>query len=156
VSDADIAKYKQQNLMMFEKNNRYHLLDFTILVNDPSNAAQIKLANQQAQALISKLKHNANVDAVGVSYDDLGWRNFAELPDIFIKPLEGLAVNGISNPIQAPNGFHVLKILDIKSPDSAFTKTQLKHMVWEQKANIQLAKTITKLRKTAYIKILNQ
>lgn len=155
VTAADIAKFKAKNLPALEKNNQYHLLDFTLPVTDVANKTEMKQATLQAQQLIIKLKKGANVDTVGVNYDDLGWRNFAELPDLFVKPVSGLAINGVSEPIPAPNGIHVLKVLDIKSQGVEPTADQIKRLVWEQKADQELHKTIEKMRQTAYIKIIH-
>jgi len=45
----------------------------------------------------------------------LGWKSAAELPEVFVDALDKLQPGMVTPPIQTPNGFHILKLLDVRS-----------------------------------------
>ena len=60
----------------------------------------------------------------------------------------------VSNIIQAPNGFHVLKLLEIREDETAkLTQEQVKGMVYKKKIEEKIEPWIKELRSNAYIKI---
>lgn len=101
----------------------YHVQDVLIPLPNNPTPEQINVAKQLADDLASKLKASddlqKSLDALGsstkmVKLTDLGWRGQKDLPDLFAKSVIGLKTGEVSNPIQAPNGLHILKIAAIK------------------------------------------
>jgi len=45
---------------------------------------------------------------------DLGWRNIAELPYLFITPLLSMQMGDTSDVLRNPSGFHIIKLIDKK------------------------------------------
>ena len=43
---------------------------------------------------------------------DLGWRNKAQLPEIFLQQIDNMQVGDVSRIGQSPAGFHIFKVLD--------------------------------------------
>ena len=66
-----------------------------------------------------------------------------------------MKIGEIAGPIQAPNGFHIIKLIGkrnnkIKMP----TKAEIEQIIFRQKFEKALPKWLDKIRKTAYIKIV--
>src|SRR5690606_47395 len=49
---------------------------------------------------------------------DLGWRTRARLPQLFISALPQLEKNGVSQLLRSANGFHILKLNDMRSTEA--------------------------------------
>ena len=46
---------------------------------------------------------------------EMGWLNFSDLPDLFVDKIIKLKKNEVSFPFESKNGFHIVKLDDIKS-----------------------------------------
>ncbi len=51
-----------------------------------------------------------------MSGGDIGWRHTDRLPQAFAEALANVPVGGITGIIRSPNGFHILKVLERRSP----------------------------------------
>jgi peptidyl-prolyl cis-trans isomerase SurA len=88
---------------------------------------------QQARngATFQALIEQANKTKRALAGTDLGWRPFSELPDVFQMPVKTLKPNGVAGPIQAENGFHLIRLLEIKGDTSPHyvAKTHTRHIL---------------------------
>ena len=56
---------------------------------------------------------------------DLGWRKLGEVPSLFVNQVKKMKTKNISQPIKAPNGFHIIKLAATKHAGSkTLTKNQ--------------------------------
>jgi len=60
----------------------------------------------------------------------------------------------ISKPIEAPNGYHILKLVGTHSPSGAPTKEQLQNIAYQMQFQKAVEKWMKEIRKTAYIKVV--
>ena len=65
-----------------------------------------------------------------------------------------MKANQVSDPIQAPNGFHVIKLLEIQNDQIKISKEQDREIVYHQKLEKLLKPWLKELRSMSYIKIL--
>ncbi|MCX7126309.1 MAG: SurA N-terminal domain-containing protein [Gammaproteobacteria bacterium] len=109
----------------------------------------------QAQNIIMQLKKGANINSVAPNNTtDLGWQTANTLPTVFLQQLSTMQTGDVAGPIQAPNGFHVIKLVAVKGQTAALpTKEQLQNMAYEMKMQKEVKIWLKTLRKTAYIKI---
>jgi len=63
----------------------------------------------------------------------------------------------VVGPIQAPNGLHVLKLLETQGAPQkiTLTKDQARELVFRKKLKEHAQKLTKELRESAYIKIMN-
>ena len=97
-----------------------------ILVRVPENASAQQIADRKkrAEQAIEQLKSGGEFAKVAASFSDagdaltggeLGWRNSARLPQLFVEAVDKLA-DGESAPlVRSANGFHVLKLVGRRS-----------------------------------------
>lgn len=133
-----IVDYKKQHA----QNKQYHVLDFHV----PD------AKNKQVNALY--LSWKKGVAPKSTLVNDLSWQTEATIPSVFMSALKTMKPGEVSQPIQAPNGYHLLKLVAVKSaavqvPD----KNVIQSMVYEQKLQTASEGLLKKLRENAYIKI---
>jgi peptidyl-prolyl cis-trans isomerase SurA len=59
-----------------------------------------------------------------------GWRKLKELPEFFANAIDQLDKGGISPPLRSPNGFHLLRVKDIRSStEEISTETRVRHIL---------------------------
>ncbi|MBS7328502.1 MAG: peptidylprolyl isomerase [Oxalobacter sp.] len=105
-----------------------------ILIRIPENASPEQLAErrERAEKVLKLLQSGSDFqqnaasfsDAdEGLSGGDIGWRNTDRLPQAFAEALANVPVGGITGIIRSPNGFHILKVLERRSPEKAVPAT---------------------------------
>ena len=97
-----------------------------ILVRVPENASAQQIADRKkrAEQAIEQLKSGGEFAKVAASFSDagdaltggeLGWRNSARLPQLFVEAVDKLADGEIAPLVRSANGFHVLKLVGRRS-----------------------------------------
>ncbi len=119
----------------------YHIED--LLIPLPENPSQKILINtkQTALSLLQQAKSGSSFQqlveqskntALPLSGGDLGWRPLNELPDLFQSSVQSLKPGEIAAPIQAQNGFHLIRLIesrgDAMSPRYV-TATHARHIL---------------------------
>lgn len=156
VNKAEIIAFRKAHHAPAEKTE-YHLA--TLLVSVPDNATpqQIQAAKNKAEELLKEARQKNDFESLMTAYPgsaDLGWRKLNDLPQLFIASAQNMKVQEISGPVRAPNGFHILKLLDKRSPDASnLTDEQIQAILLQQKFENALRPWLLKLRQSAYIKI---
>ncbi|MDF1795693.1 MAG: SurA N-terminal domain-containing protein [Coxiellaceae bacterium] len=154
-----IAKYNKSQ----SKQQSYHIADIVIPVPDDAQDTQIANAKNRAQDIYKKLSKGGNFSKVaklesnnenGPSDGDLGWQTASEIPDLFLDQLEHMKINQISKPIQAGNGFHILKLLGVKKSDKTLSRDQARKMLENQQYQKAVTEWLKGIRKSAYIKVM--
>ncbi len=98
-----------------------------ILIRIPENASAEQLAErrERAEKVLKLLQSGGDFQQnaasfsdsdEGLSGGDIGWRNTDRLPQAFVEALANVPVGGITGIIRSPNGFHILKVLERRSP----------------------------------------
>lgn len=145
VSDQEVNNFLRQHA---NDNLQYHVQDFLI---QPSPNAQ-----NVAQALIQQLRQNSNQALpAGVQAEDLGWRPLHEIPEVFVNNIAQMKIGEIVGPIQAPNGLHVIKLVEKSGGIQQLSKAQIKNLLYQQKLDKQIGPWLKQVRSTAYIKVMD-
>ena len=94
-----------------------------ILISTPDGATPVEIdqAREKAEALVARVRAGESFRELAVSHSDgqqaleggdLGWRPAARLPTLFSENAANLQPGEVSNPLRAPNGFHILLMID--------------------------------------------
>ncbi len=103
-----------------------------ILIRVPENPTPEQLAEkrERAEKVLKLLQSGGDFqknaasfsDAdEGLSGGDIGWRSTDRLPQAFAEALAQVPVGGLTGVIQSPNGFHILKVLERRTPAGSET-----------------------------------
>lgn len=148
---------------------QYHVADILIALPDNASPDQVKAATAIADKVSAKLKQETDIEKAIKEFDtpkqqvqstDLGVRKIDELPPLFAPEVAKMQVGQSTSPIKAPNGLHVLKLLEAQgtgaSPQNLkLTKERAKEFVFQQKLEKKLKPWLKELRDAAYVKIIN-
>jgi peptidyl-prolyl cis-trans isomerase SurA len=137
-------------------NTQYHLSQILIATPINPTAEQVAAAHKKAEAIYEKLKQGADFAATAVASSDgqqalkggdLGWRKQSELPTIFADIITSMNPGDISEPVQSPSGFHIVKVDDVKREDQKVmvTQTHARHILIKPSALMTDAQAKAKL-----------
>lgn len=128
ISDADVQAYYQQHLDDYKVENRVdvaHIVFNTLGKTD----AEMALAKQQAQKVDDQAKHGASFSDLAKKYSEdtntkdkggeIGWIVAGQTAPAFEKAAFSLPKGGISDVVQTPYSFDIIKVLD---KETAHTK----------------------------------
>lgn len=158
VTANDIANFRKQHHQQLS-TAKLHLIDLVIPLPSSPTKLQINRAKTTAR-LLSQALRRQSIDTVlakkaykKVEKNDLGWRKLNDLPGIFIKPAGQLQRGQTSPAIIAPNGIHLLKLLDRQKGESQVNDAQIKKIVFRKMQQEKVKQWLKKIRKNAYIQI---
>lgn len=115
------------------QDTQYHVLDILIPLSDTPSPAEIAQAQQAAGDLIKQIRSGADLSKLAstpvagnkmIQQNDLGWRKLSDLPTIFSSSVQSMKVNDFIGPIQAPNGFHIIKLLGLQNQQALILKKE--------------------------------
>jgi peptidyl-prolyl cis-trans isomerase SurA len=167
ISPREVDDYL--NIMHHSKNAnaQYQLLDLLIPLSDEPSSEQIQQAEKVANNVIKQLKQNVPIKTIfkanqsgpyAIQDNNLGWRKLGELPSPFVSTVEKMQVGNSAGPIRAPNGFHILKLLNEKNAalkgTASVQRKEIEQMIYQRKYQEALTNWIAQLRTQAYVKIL--
>jgi peptidyl-prolyl cis-trans isomerase SurA len=165
----------QDNINEFRKqyaNHQKQAIEYrieTILIPFfPDEALSQKSQAQKAKLLMRTLNNNKPLsqslkEIYGSRFSNeiasvpkvLGMKTQAQLPSLFQAVVPKMRVGTFSSPIKAPNGFHILHLLGKSEKNKNLTKVQITQLIYQQKFQQELQRWLEELRRTSYVKIMN-
>ena len=166
ISKQEVDDYLHVLSSDHKQADTYHLGDILVSLPASPSPAQVQAAKAKAAKMIKELKAGADFKKLAFSSSnglhalqggDLGWRKMAELPTPFVSYVEKMKNGQVDGPIRTPNGFHVIKLLGVKSSGLKGTpeekRKQVEQMIFERQFNQALINWVAQLRAQSYIKI---
>lgn len=160
VKNDDVQKFLKQYQAQHPAPTQYHIIDVLVALPSKATPEQIQQTQNKAASLVNSMSRSANLQALasdrnGVQVQDLGWLSAASLPDLFVSHILKAKNGDVIGPLEAPNGFHVLKLVEVKTGRSQLpSNDQIKNYIFQQKMQNALQDWIVKARSHAYIRII--
>ena len=160
VSAQEISRFQSQNKKAVHPNAEYHIADILVPLGDTPTPRQIRQAKSKAAEIVKQLNGGASFAKIAAAQSggnqslkggDLGWRRLAALPTIFSSHIAKIKINQIAGPLQAPNGFHVIKLLGIRG-GAKLSDAQIRNLIYQRKFEEKVQTWLQQLRDSAYIK----
>ncbi len=152
------AAWKEYN------NKEYHLEDILVALPEAPSPADVETAKKRAEDLLAKIHRGTSFRDVAVAESnssgalqggDLGWRQLPQIPPAFASELVHMKKNDILGPVQTPNGFHLVRLVEKrnlqKHDDVVKLRKQVEQLVYQRKFEEGLQSWITKVRSSAFI-----
>jgi peptidyl-prolyl cis-trans isomerase SurA len=160
--DAAIRSVKKQNSGM-----QYHLEDILIPLSNAPTPDEIKAATARANTLITQLKAGTDFKTLAAAVSkgqealqggDLGWQGLAALPATFSNAIQNLQVGGVSQPLRAADGIHIISLLGVRSGSvntmsEQESRQEISNMLFKRKFEERLSIWLKQAHDSAYIKI---
>jgi len=155
VTPREIDNYLATIAQQGGSGSEYHIGHILVAVPEAASSEQISAARDKADSILQRLNNGedfaqlAATDSDGqqaLKGGDLGWRKANELPTLFSDVVPKLKLGEISAPIRSPSGFHIIKLLDIRS-DSRYVikQTKARHILIRTNELINDAEAKTRL-----------
>ena len=116
-------------------NSSYNLAHILISIPESATAEQIAEAEEKADLVYSQLEDGADFGQLAIRYSDsqtgldggnLGWREGSQLPTLFSDVVADMKKGDFSKPIRSVSGFHLVKLLDLRSVNQKSEVEQVK------------------------------
>ena len=164
VTDQEADNYLAANAegLSGKMSESFHLEDIVIPLPADPTSQEVQAAEKRAYEVLTKLKNGANFNELAVAESsgndalqggDLGFRQLPELPEAFAKEVIHMQPGDLSDPIRTANGWHIIKLVDIRSGGNSAgpTKEQVKKLLYQRKFNEALENWMLKIRGSSYI-----
>lgn len=161
VTDQEVNEFMHKYKNMRNPNAEYHLEDILIPTPDNPSPKQVQKAKQKAESLMQQINQGKSFRELAAAHSgssqalqggDFGWRHLAEMPTIFADNVKDMKIGQIAGPLQAPNGFHVVKLVGIRNSTQKLIKDQVRSLIFKRKFEEQLQIWLRQTRETAYVK----
>ncbi|HEV2221050.1 MAG TPA: peptidylprolyl isomerase [Casimicrobiaceae bacterium] len=124
VTDAEVDNYLATVASQAGGDSEYHLSHIYITVPEQATPAVVDASRKRAEAALDAIKAGKSFGEVAATYSaapdassggDLGWRTSARLPTVFADVVRTLKPGEVSGILRSPAGFHIVKLLEIRS-----------------------------------------
>ncbi len=105
-------------------NSDYNLSNITLSMPESADGAIIDETLAEAALIISRINDGADFAALAIRYSDaqnaldggaLGWLKGEQLPTLYSDAVAEMEPGTVTDPIRAPNSFHIVKVNDMRS-----------------------------------------
>jgi len=120
-------------------DDEYHIAHILIEIPTYSDDADRRAAADKAELAWSRLQEGVDFGDVALNMSDasdalekgdLGWRKLAEIPSVFVDAVRNLQVGSHSSLIKSPNGYHIVKLLDVRGGKQVMVEqTRVRHIL---------------------------
>ncbi len=139
VSQQEIDIFLEQQKQSGDAaNDKYHLNHILIATPEAASPEDVAEALSKAQTVIAQLESGEAFGDVALRFSngrnalkggDLGWRNAAELPSLFLSAARSLKKDQHTKPLRSAGGFHILKLIDKKTQQHIVEQTRARHIL---------------------------
>ena len=113
LSEEEIAHLTKEQW----QKRRYHLQHFFMPVDETATKREWSDAYQRAKKMAAS------------QLEDWGWHGVSELPLLFSNQLSRLTFGQMSEPLRAPNGYHLIKLIETDRPQKMRDEYRLRHIL---------------------------
>ena len=126
ITEQEVENYLTNMKNRQGLNDEFHLAHILIAVPDGATPDQIEQARNKADQVYNRLQIGADFHQTAVAVSsgqnalqggDLGWRKGGQLPSAMADVIVGMKPGDISQPMRSASGFHILKLIDRRSPE---------------------------------------
>ena len=142
VSEGEVDNFLYNQEHSSGNADEYQLSHIIIRVPDQSSPEKIEGRRQRAEEALAKLKNGDDFAQVAAEFSDaadaleggkLGWRPATQLPTKFSETLKPMAKGELTQIIQSPSGFHILKLHDRRGGEGkkvvVIDQTHVRHIL---------------------------
>jgi peptidyl-prolyl cis-trans isomerase SurA len=141
VTEGEIDNFLQTQATSALGNDEYSIAHILVRVPENFDTLQIEQKRQRAESALAKLKEGAEFAQIAAEYSDaddalrggvMDWRPVAQMGPRFAELLSAMQPGELTQIIQSPIGFHILKLLDRRAqqvPVVIVDQTHVRHIL---------------------------
>jgi peptidyl-prolyl cis-trans isomerase SurA len=162
VADSDMKRYFQEHRDRFALSEEYTLSQILIKPRSPDDTAD---AREKVREVMTRLKQGESFEDLALRFSDgpnashggrLGLVRQGELVPGIERTIATLVPGGISDVIETPEGFHIMRLEDKKPKQFRpyeQVRNEIQGLVFQQKSEDVFQSWLTDLKNKAYIEI---
>lgn len=163
VTDQEVQDYLKKYKDMPDQNAFYHIENILVPVSVSPTPEELQNAKAEAQNIMKQLRSGKDFSQVAAAESggaaalrggDLGWRQLPELPTVFAEAVKTMRPGDIAGPLQAPNGFHIIKLIDVRNSSVKLDAEKVKALIYRRKIEEQVQIWLKQTREAAYIQYM--
>jgi peptidyl-prolyl cis-trans isomerase SurA len=121
VTPRELDQYLEHQKKTASASNEYNVAHILIAVPQGAKPAQLAQASALAQQVDERAHKGEEFGALAVTYSQsesaleggsLGWRKGTELPTFLADVVARMSPGDVSDVLQTPSGFHIVKLVD--------------------------------------------
>lgn len=139
ITDREIDNYLSNEQQQGGTENEYRISHILISIPESATNEEIEQARLVGEKVLedlgngedfAKLAKNVSEGQQAQGGGDLGWRKTSEVPTLFADTIAGMKEGEVSQLIQSPSGFHIIKLTGLRSGDKYMvTQTHARHIL---------------------------
>jgi parvulin-like peptidyl-prolyl isomerase len=162
VADSDMKRYFREHRDRFALSEEYTLSQILIKPRSPDDTAD---AREKVREVMTRLKQGESFEDLALRFSDgpnashgghLGLVGQGELLPGIERTIATLVPGGISDVIETPEGFHIMRLEDKKPKQFRpyeQVRNEIQGLVFQQKSEDVFQSWLTDLKNKAYIEI---
>ncbi|MGH8508238.1 MAG: peptidylprolyl isomerase [Gammaproteobacteria bacterium] len=140
ISDREIDNYLATQVQQDTIEMEYHLAHILVATPQAASEEDTEKARKKAEKLLRRahagedflrMAAKSSGDPQALDSGDLGWRKAGEVPTVFSEVVTSLREGEISDIIGSPSGYHIIKLLGVRSAGEELTvkQTRARHIL---------------------------
>jgi peptidyl-prolyl cis-trans isomerase SurA len=140
VTPRELDQYLEHQKKTASAANEYNVAHILIAVAQDAKPAQLAQSKKLAHDVDDRAHNGEDFGALAVSYSQsesaleggsLGWRKGTELPTFLADVIGRMKPGDVSDVLQTPSGFHIVKLLDTRAAGGAqiVQQVHLRHIL---------------------------
>ncbi len=139
VTEDEIDSFLESQESQSGADSEFDVSHILLRVSEGADDADREAAKQRAEQLVQELRAGGDFEQAAVANSEapdaldggrMGWRKAGQLPKLFLTALSGLEPGGFSDVLRSPNGFHILKLNDVRGQVSdRVEQTRVRHIL---------------------------
>jgi peptidyl-prolyl cis-trans isomerase SurA len=136
VTEGEVDNFLQAQETSPDSNDEYRISHILVQLPEQADALKIQARRQRIESALGQLKSGVEFAKVAAEFSDsadamqggvLDWRPASQLTKKFAEILAPMKPGELTDIIQSPNGFHILKLLDRRNQKDAITMVDQTH-----------------------------
>ena len=124
VTPRELDQYLEHQKKTASAANEYNIAHILIAVAQDAKPAQLAQSNKLAHEVDERARNGEDFGALAVTYSQsesaleggsLGWRKGTELPTFLADVVARMQPGDVSDVLQTPSGFHIVKLLETRA-----------------------------------------
>jgi peptidyl-prolyl cis-trans isomerase SurA len=140
VSDAEVDNYLATVNAQAGGESEYLLSHVYVTVPEQASPSDVETRHRRAEQALAAVKSGKDFAEVAASFSDapdalsggsLGWRTPARLPSVFADYVRRMKPGEVSTVLRSPGGFHIVKLVDVRSRNQPLVvdQTHARHIL---------------------------
>jgi len=139
VTDREIDNFLTTQEVQGNVETEYRIAHILIATPEAASPEMIEQTKQVAKKVLDDLRDDQDFAELAASVSDgqqalqggdLGWRKRSQIPTLFVEYIDDLNEGDVSELIQSASGFHIIKLISVRSSEKHIvTQTLARHIL---------------------------